>query len=317
MFMNAIDLLGKLLQNNTLTSSMGKDMYGGTQGRGQQPQFPGGKDAGGRKTQSSLGDPNMDAMLDGVLDQVTGRRSAPTNQGRSMNDGPGSVWGSGQPSSRSAPPQDSGLGGLGDLLGSILGGGQASPRSAPSQGSGGGGLEDLLGSILGGGQPSPRSAPSQESGGGGLDDLLGSVLGGGKGHSGNAHAAPPSRPSTQQLTANDCAELMIRAMINAAKSDGRLDQNEQRSILEKFGQIGQEEQEFLRQELNAPLDVAGFTRSIPSEMARQIYAISVTAVEVDQQGEANYLGQLAQGLKLDPRWCNQVHDQLGAPRIFG
>ena len=105
-------------------------------------------------------------------------------------------------------------------------------------------------------------------------------------------------------------------MVNAAKSDGRLDDQEQQSILQKFGQIGEAELEFLRREFKAPLDLCGFTRTIPAGMEQQVYAISVTAIDIDKQNEANYLGQLAQELGLDPNWCNQVHDQLGAPRIF-
>lgn len=261
--MDAVDLLGKVLQNKTLTSAIGKQVLGGLLGSNQRsaPSSGGGMlgqilsgamSSGGQSSQSN---PLMEAVLAGVMNKVAG----------------------GQVSSS----RESGLGGL-------------------------------LGSVLGVGQPSRQLPPAQQSSGG-LGGMLGSVLGAG----GGASQAVPARPSMQQMTPNDCAALMIRAMVNAAKSDGRLDDHEQQAILQKFGQVGEAELEFLRREFKAPLDLASFSRSIPSGLEQQVYAISVTAIDIDKQNEASYLGQLAQGLGLDPRWCNQVHDQLGAPRIFG
>ena len=107
-------------------------------------------------------------------------------------------------------------------------------------------------------------------------------------------------------------------MINAAKSDGRIDQQEQENIISKLGDdISQSEIDFLKKEFAAPLDVASFARSVPNGLEVQVYAFSLTSIELATQTEANYLGQLAQGLNLDPDVCNQVHDRLGAPKIFG
>ena len=107
-------------------------------------------------------------------------------------------------------------------------------------------------------------------------------------------------------------------MVNAAKSDGRIDEAEQKNILEKVGtDVSQAEIDFLQKEFSAPLDVAGFARSIPKGLEQQIYAVSLTSIELDTQNEAQYLGQLAQGLNLDPQLCNQIHEHLDAPKIFG
>jgi uncharacterized membrane protein YebE (DUF533 family) len=150
-------------------------------------------------------------------------------------------------------------------------------------------------------------------GGGGLGGLLGSVMGGG-----SEPAAQQQAPPEQVAQANDQAVLMIRAMVNAAKSDGRIDQTEQENIISKLGaDVSQSEADFLRQEFAAPLDVAGFARSIPNGLEQQVYALSLTSIELDTQNEAQYLGQLAQGLNIDPAVCNQIHDHLGAPKIFG
>lgn len=203
----------------------------------------------------------------------------------------GSVLGGGQQSSG---------GGLGGLLGSVLGGGQQQQQAS------GGGLSDLLGSVLGGGQQAP--AQQQPAGGGVLGGLLGSVLGGGE---------PPQVEPQQRAAANQQAEIIVRAMINAAKSDGRIDDNEKKKIVEGLGaEVSQEEVAFVQNEFNQPLDAAAFAASVPREMAGQVYALSLTSIELDSQNEAQYLGQLAQGLGIPPQVCNQIHEQMGAPKIF-
>ena len=66
----------------------------------------------------------------------------------------------------------------------------------------------------------------------------------------------------------------------------------------------------------APLDVDAYCRSVPGNLAEQAYAFSVMGMKLDTQREAQYLGAVAQGLRLDARTCNAIHDELGAPQIF-
>ena len=190
-----------------------------------------------------------------------------------------------------------GGGGLGSVLGSVLGGGGGQ--------AGGGGLGGMLGGMLGGG----GAEEQQQAGGGGIGGLLGSVLGGG--------GSAPEIPQEHQAEANDQATVLIRAIVNAAKSDGRIDQSEQDNIVSKLGDdVSEDEVNFLKSEFAAPLDVAGFARSVPKGLEQQVYFLSLTSIELDTQEEAKYLGQLAQAMNLAPDTCNQIHDQLKAPRIF-
>ncbi len=214
--------------------------------------------------------------------------------------------------------------GLGSqLLGGLLGGGQQQQQASQSSG-----LAGILGGVLGGGGGQQQSASS-----GLLGSLLGSAMGGGGGGGavgglaglvggmlggGGQEASAPAPQQAELQQANDQAVLMIRAMVNAAKSDGRVDDTEQQNIIGKLGSnVSEAEINFLKQEFAAPLDVEAFARSVPSGLEQQIYALSLTAIELDTQNEAQYLGQLAQGLKIDPNVCNQIHDQVGAPKIFG
>jgi len=86
----------------------------------------------------------------------------------------------------------------------------------------------------------------QAAGGGALGGLLGSVLGGG---------AAPEVPQEQHTAANQQAEVIIRGMINAAKSDGRIDDAEKQKIVESLGaDVSQDEIDFVQRSLHAVSD---------------------------------------------------------------
>lgn len=200
-------------------------------------------------------------------------------------------------------------GGLGGLLGGLAGGAGASQS--------GGGLGGMLGSVLsGGGQGG--------SGAGGLGGLLDSLGGGngaaaGAGGLGGLLNQALGGQSTPEPTSdqNSQAEIMLRAMINAAKSDGQIDAQEQQQILEHMGDATQEEIDFVRSEMGRPLDVDGFVRSVPSGMEQQVYAMSLLGIELDSQAEAQYLDRLAQAMGIAKQDVNAIHAQVGVPALYG
>lgn len=186
-------------------------------------------------------------------------------------------------------------GGMGGMLGSLLGGQQGGAQQG-----GAGGMGGMLGSLLGGGAAAGAGA-------GGLGSLLGQAMG-----QGQPQAQQP-QPSAAQ---NDQAALLIRAMVNSAKADGQVDQAEQQKIVGQLGDLSAEEAEFIRGEMNAPLDVAGFIRSVPRGMEQQVYLLSLMSVDLDTQAEAQYLDQLAKGLNISEQQSNELHQQVGAPALY-
>jgi hypothetical protein len=116
--------------------------------------------------------------------------------------------------------------------------------------------------------------------------------------------------------ANRQAQALICGMINAAKSDGRIDRDEQQNIIRRMGHLSQEEIQFLQHQFARPLDVQAFAREVPRGLEDEVYAISLTAIDLDTNREARYLQELAHALDLSPDQCNQIHAQLGAPKIF-
>jgi uncharacterized membrane protein YebE (DUF533 family) len=112
----------------------------------------------------------------------------------------------------------------------------------------------------------------------------------------------PFLPSVSQQRDN-MSLAILRAMIAAAKADGHIDAEEQRRIFGKLDELGldTEEKAFVIDELRKPLDIdAVVATATTPELAVEIYAASVLAIDPDDAAEQAYLAMLASRLKLDP-----------------
>jgi uncharacterized membrane protein YebE (DUF533 family) len=110
------------------------------------------------------------------------------------------------------------------------------------------------------------------------------------------------------------AQVILKAMINAAKADGQIDVAEQQRILGKLEEVGVDAEalEWVRAEMRQPFDLAGLLRGVSTpQEAAEVYAASLLAIEVDTPAERRYLHQLAQGLGLDEGAVQRLHLTLG------
>lgn len=244
-----------------------------------------------------------------------------SGNGRSINPGTG----------RTYAPDTNGMGGIMD---EILGAGKATRKTTTSttRQTGGledilnqttstsrtrktapkGGLEDLLGGALGGAFGGKTGG---SLGGGGLGDLLGAVLGGAAGGAtlGRTQAEPEPEVAPEDEAQ---AAVLLRAMIQAAKADGKLDAAEKAKLMEAVGQAARAEIDFINRELAAPVDIDGLLSDVPRGMEEKVYMVSVMAIDLDERAEAEYLHELATALGLDQREVNALHDHMQAPRIY-
>jgi uncharacterized membrane protein YebE (DUF533 family) len=240
---------------------------------------------------------------------------------------------------------DSGLGGLasgglGDILGSVLGGGKATGAKtgglggvlgslgnvlSADSGVGGlnrgqvGGLGAIAGALLGGGGSSVKGAI-----GGGAMAVLGTLAISALQNwqqqqasaPGSAFAGGLSEGQISQMTAPETAELCLRGMIEAVKSDGNIAPEEVERIVGKLeeGGITPEEKQFVAEHMNRPPDLRGLVAAIPNpEVGAQVYAAALMAISVDTPAESNFLAQLAQGAGLDRQTTTRLHAMVGAP----
>ncbi|MET0846563.1 MAG: tellurite resistance TerB family protein [Pseudomonas sp.] len=194
-------------------------------------------------------------------------------------------------------------GGLGGLLGGLLGGGGGSAM-------GGGGLGGLLGGMLGGG--SPMGGSTQRRSGGGTHYAALASLGmmafqAYQAWQRSQAAAPQQAPRTVDLLSGpeveDHSHAILRALIAAAKADGRIDESEKQMISTEIGRHTDDPalQQWLDDEVARPLDAADVAQSATDPgMASEMYLTSVMLVDDQQDAERNYLDELAAALGIEP-----------------
>lgn len=110
------------------------------------------------------------------------------------------------------------------------------------------------------------------------------------------------------------ATLLLRAMIQSAKADGKIDPVETQRIMSKIDEHGHDPaaHAFVAAEMAKPIDMAGLCRDVTSpQEAVEVYAASLMVIDLDSQSERDYLEDLASSLGLSPQSTAQVHQALG------
>jgi uncharacterized membrane protein YebE (DUF533 family) len=256
-----------------------------------------------RRGRSYVRDMNIEDLLGAVTQSGLRSRTAGDRLGKSMGGWASSQGSSGAPGGRLGEilneagrlvggNRNLAVGGLGALAGALLGGGR--------------GLGGALRGGMGGGVMALRGAMAYQA----LKNRAGQTsrvpLG---------LAAPQSEAEKAELASN--AELVLRAMINAAKADGRVDETEIRRILGKVQESGADAQalEHLSAELKKPMETEALVAAAKAspELAVQLYSASLLAIEVDTPQETQYLQGLAAALGLEPELTQRIHQELGLP----
>ncbi|WP_114767468.1 tellurite resistance TerB family protein [Vibrio rhodolitus] len=110
-------------------------------------------------------------------------------------------------------------------------------------------------------------------------------------------------------------QLILKAMIAAAKADGHVDQAEMAHIESAIKQAGADEQlqALIHTELNKPLDpsyIAQLART--PQQASEIYLASLIVIDEQNFMEKAYLQELAKQLNLAPEVTQQLELQLNS-----
>lgn len=113
---------------------------------------------------------------------------------------------------------------------------------------------------------------------------------------------------------------MIVAMIQAAKADGNVDQEEMQRIFQKLDELGlgAEEKAFVLDEMRAPLDIDRVVSfATCPETATEIYAVSRMAIDPDLPAEQAYLMMLAARLQLDSGLVTELDKAIAEAQTQG
>jgi uncharacterized membrane protein YebE (DUF533 family) len=127
-------------------------------------------------------------------------------------------------------------------------------------------------------------------------------------------AAPADKaflPPPQDEAAQDrLGQALVRAMIAAAKADGRIDAEENQRIFARLEALDLDPQSkaFVFDELSAPLNLDAVVAGADTpEHAAEIYAASLVAMDADTPAEKAYLQMLAARLGLEPALVEEMH----------
>ena len=132
-------------------------------------------------------------------------------------------------------------------------------------------------------------------------------------------ATAPAAPDQRRfLPAPDAegerlARAMTMAMIAAAKADGHIDADERARIESQLDAVGLDRQaaDFVRQQLAAPADVNAIAAEATTpEIAADLYAASLLAIDPDGIAEKAWLGLLAARLDLAEPLVAEIHDTV-------
>ncbi len=115
---------------------------------------------------------------------------------------------------------------------------------------------------------------------------------------------------SDEARADALGKALVRAMIAAAKADGKIDAEEKQAIFERLNAMDLDgsAKAFVFDELSAPLDVNAVVAGADTpEHAAEIYAASLVAIEADTPAEKAYLAMLAARLELPDDLVAEIH----------
>lgn len=121
----------------------------------------------------------------------------------------------------------------------------------------------------------------------------------------------------QLMRMDDTAVLLIRAMIFAARADGRIDAAEQDRIVAVVRQMapGQDMTPILQQAERETIDPSALARQVRTpEQGEDLYRLSCMVIDVDHFMERNYLDALAESLGISPGRRASLEGEAGTAK---
>lgn len=134
------------------------------------------------------------------------------------------------------------------------------------------------------------------------------------------HAVKSTRPEepgtpVDRLTgeaAEKRGQILLKAMLAAAKADGHIDDEERAKILDQAKTLGLKEEtlRFIEEQLQTPVDARAIAAEADSkETAAEIYLLSRMVIDAANDQEKRYLQQLAEALDLERDFVVQLERQ--------
>ena len=173
------------------------------------------------------------------------------------------------------------------------------------------GLGNILGSLgLAGATNDGDRAPGNSIGA-----VLGSLA--------SAFGAPtPEAKDDLETQFNDTATLsdqdaapVLRAMVQMARADGSIDDDEQAALFDILDDANEAEKATLTAALREPVDPRGLAADTPPHARKEVYSAALLIGSPDTAREHEFLQTLARGLDLDQSDLDRMHSAMGKTRV--
>ncbi|MGH1413113.1 MAG: tellurite resistance TerB family protein [Pelagimonas sp.] len=177
-----------------------------------------------------------------------------------------------------------------------------------------GGLD--MSALMGGGSSGQGGLLSSLGGGAGLAGMLAAAGAATQGQ-GMAGLLDSLNVKENAPQADEAAGLMLRAMIQAAKCDGDIDEAKKAKLLETIGDDADADDiAFVQAQFTAAVDPEALAKDTPEEQRMQVYSASLMTIRVDTAAEAQYLDRLAKAMALNEGTVNTLHMQMGLQPLY-
>lgn len=209
---------------------------------------------------------------------------------RAFSNGPTAGGGRGGMPGRIGGSTDATTGGLGNLLGSLGIGGATDAREAGVTG-----------------QINPMNQTL-----GGLFGTLSASLSG----QSTTEQATSGQRMVEQLNMRDVndadeARPIVRAMVQMARADGSIDQDEQDALFDLLDDANPEERRILESALRDPVDAKSIARDTPWHGRKEVYSAALLVGNPDNAAERAFLSDLASALDLKEDEIEALHAGMG------
>ena len=112
--------------------------------------------------------------------------------------------------------------------------------------------------------------------------------------------------------------ILVKAMIAASRADGQMDVNENQAIFKqiKSFELSEDEESLLMHQMSQPIDMDELINNATSvEIASEIYAVSVLAIDDINEAERNYLTLLSMRLNLPNELASEIEHEISSQTI--
>ncbi|WP_227272131.1 DUF533 domain-containing protein [Roseobacter weihaiensis] len=119
----------------------------------------------------------------------------------------------------------------------------------------------------------------------------------------------------EDFQSEDEARPVLRAMVQMARADGSIDNDEQSFLFGLLEDASDSEQAALRRAFREPVDAASVARDTPDYARKEVYSAALLVGEPDHPHEKSFLTHLAQALRLRQGEVDDLHRAIGKAPI--